>query len=518
MIAALWAAFGAFLASAVLVPVFNVWARRRDQEAAARAADERDAALVKERERIEKEAQLSARDELSKQREQALTEESKWRDELRGREARLVSREDSLERRFEEVGGRERAVTAREAALSEARSTLEARAAEVEGEKKAAARALEKVAALTREEARTQLLEKLQKEGDQAVEDAVKRLQTRAQSRIDEEARSLLVAAIERAPASHAGDTLVTTVSLPTDEAKMRIVGREGRNVRALEEATGVDILIDDTPGVVVVSAFDPVRREVARRALERLLQDGRIHPVAVEHAVQAAREELESLIPRLGEDAARDAAVEGLTPNVLAAMGRLEFRSSYGQNVRRHALESARVAAALAGELRLDVRLARRAALLHDIGKALSVDEVDGGHARAGADFLRREGEVEAVVHAVSTHHDDGEVTALAALVRIADEVSADRPGARDEQIGLAVKRYEELETIASGFPGVVKAYAVQAGREVRVLVDPGGVSDKAAGRLAREISKALDQKVSSPGEVVVTVVRDLRVSETVK
>jgi len=289
--------------------------------------------------------------------------------------------------------------------------------------------------------------------------------------------------------------------------------------VRALEEAVGVDILIDDTPGVVVVSAFDPVRRDIARRALEKLLQDGRIHPVAIEHAVQQAKEELEAVIPRLGADAARDAGVSGLSANLLAALGRLEFRTSYGQNVRRHALETARVAAALASELGLDAKLASRAALLHDVGKALAVEQADGSHARAGADFLRREGEDEAVARAVESHHEDlAEATALGMLVQIADRVSADRPGAREEQIEVAVKRFQELEAIASGFAGVSKAYAVQAGREVRVLVDPGAVSDKAAAKLAREIVKAIEEKVSSPGEVRVTVVRDLRVAESTK
>lgn len=519
MIAAVWAAFGAFLASAVLVPLFHVWSRRRDDEARARAERERAEALDRERARLEKEAGLVARDENSKLREEVLADDAKRRDELRAREGRLATREDSLERRLEDVGGRERAVTAREAALSEARSSLEARTAELEIERKAAGRALEKAAALSREEARSLLLERLQQESDQAIEEARGRLRARTKTSIDEEARAVLLAAIERAPADHSGEPLVTVVSLPTDDAKMRIVGREGRNVRALEEATGTDILIDDTPGVVVVSAFDPVRREVARRALGKLLQDGRIHPVAVEHAVQHAKEELEALLPRLGADAARDAGVDGLSANTLTALGRLEFRLSYGQNVRKHALEAARVAAALASELGLDARLARRAALLHDVGKALAIDGNDGGHPQAGAAFLRREGEDEAVARAIETHHDEiAEQTALGILVKIADKVSADRPGARDEQIDVAIQRFQEIEKIAGGFAGVMKAYAVQAGREVRVLVDPGAVSDKAATKLAREIARAIEEKVTTPGEVRVTVVRDLRVSETVK
>ncbi len=519
MLTAVWVAFGVFLASAVLVPIFHVWTRRREDELRAGADRERTEAVEKERARLEKEAQLAARDEVSKARADALAEEAKNKDDLRAREGRLAGREDALERRFEDVGARERAVTAREAALSEARSSLEARSAELEGEKKNAARALERAAGLTREEAKAHLLERVESEGEQAIAQAAARLHARSRAAIDEQARALLLAAIERAPVHHAGEALVTTVSLPSDDAKMRIVGREGRNVRALEGAAGVDILIDDTPGVVVVSAFDPVRREIARRALEKLLLDGRIHPVAIEHAVQHAKEELEVLIPSLGADAAREAGVAGLSANALSALGRLEFRTSYGQNVRRHALEAARVASALASELGLDAALARRAALLHDVGKALAVDEADGSHARAGADFLRREGEDEAVARAIEAHHDEaGEASPLAMLVRIADKVSADRRGARDEQIELAVKRFQDLEQIAGGFSGVMKAYAVQAGREVRVLVDPGAITDKLASKLARDIARAIEEKVDTPGEVIVTVVRDLRISETAK
>lgn len=514
-----WAAFGAFLVSAVLVPLFFLWEKRREDEARGRSERERTEAIERERARIEKEAAAAARDEVSKARASVLDEEAKLREDLRAREARLGLREDSMERRIDDASAREHAVTAREAALSEARSSLEARAAELETQKRLAERSLERAASLTRDEARALLLERLQAESDQAIEAAIARLRARTRSSIDEEARSLLLAAIERAPFDHAGEPLVTTVALPTDDAKMRIVGREGRNVRALEEATGVDILIDDTPGVVVVSAFDPVRREVARRALERLLQDGRIHPVAIEHAVQHAKEELESLVPRLGADAARDAGVEGLSGNVLAALGRLEFLTSYGQNVRRHALEASRVAASIAAELGLDARLARRAALLHDVGKALAIEAAFGSHAQAGADFLRREGEDEAIARAIETHHDElDESSALAMLVKISDRVSADRPGAREEQIEVAVRRFQELEAVASGFAGVAKAYAVQAGREVRVLVDPGAVTDKAAAKLAREIAKAIEEKVATPGEVRVTVVRDFRITETTK
>jgi ribonuclease Y len=520
----LWAAVGALFTSAALIPVFYYYLERRERDARARLDKAREEAaaraLEQEKARLVEAAATSARDELSKARAQALESEEKARTDQKAREARLAAREDALDQRVEACDARERAVTAREAALAEARSTLEGRSAEVELRAAQSARALERVSGLSKDDARAQLLERLETESDASIDAAIALLRGRARAAIEAEARATLTAAIERVPLDHAAEPLVTTVHLASDEAKMRIVGREGRNVRSLEEATGVDILIDDTPGVVVVSAFDPVRRETARRALEKLLQDGRIHPVAVEHAVAAAKEELEALIPKLGEEAAREAQVSGLPPLLLAMLGRLEFRLSYGQNVRRHAIEVSRVAGALAAELGLDPALARRAALLHDIGKATAEDEVPGSHAAAGAAILRRAGELEAIAAAVEHHHDVDEGTrpALSALVWIADRISAHRPGARAEQFDLAVKRFQDLEAIAGSFPGVKKAYAVQAGREVRILVDPLKVNDKMATRLARDVAKAIEEKLTYPGEIRVTVLREVRAAETAK
>jgi ribonuclease Y len=302
----------------------------------------------------------------------------------------------------------------------------------------------------------------------------------------------------------------------------MRIVGREGRNVRALEAATGVSVLIDDTPGVVAISAFDPVRRETARRALERLLRDGRIHPVAIDHAVQAAKEEMDALIPRLGEEVAAEAQVAGLSPRLHALLGRLEFLSDEGQALRRHALETARLAGALAGELGLDAALARRAGLIHDIGRAVASEAAEGGHAAAGADVAKREGEPEPVVRAIALHEERGPgelvLEPLAAVVRLANVLSTGRPGARSEEIERSIRRHTDLEAVAASFPGVAKAYAVQAGRELRVLVDPGQVTDKAAVRLAKDIAKAVEEKVGHPGAVLVTVVRETRATGTAK
>ena len=515
---ALWAATGALIAAAVILPLVYFWFERRGLE----ARRELESALVRDKARIEAEALASAREEASRARAQLLADEARSREELKARESRLAAREDGLDRRVESTDARERAVTAREAALAEARSTLQARTAEVTVEAQAADRALERAAGLTRDEARALLLSRLEDERDADVEAKLARLRERGRDRIDAEARGTLLAALERVSLEHAPSALVTTVQLPSDEEKLRIVGREGRNVRALEAATGVSVLIDDTPGVVVISAFDPVRRETARRALERLLRDGRIHPVAVEHAVQAAKEETSSLIPRLGEEVASEARVEGLSPRLLALLGRLEFLTQEGQALRRHSLETALLAGTIAGELGLDVALARRAGLLHDIGRAVASDEAEGGHSVAGAEVAKREGEREAVVRAIALHEERIEDTSaldpLAAVVRLANALSLGRPGARSEQIELSIRRHAELEAIAGSFAGVTKAFAVQAARELRVLVDPGQVTEKAATRLAKDLARAIEEKVSYPGAVRVTVLRETRVTSTAK
>lgn len=515
---ALWAATGALVAAAVILPLVYYWFERRSLE----ARRELEAALVRDRARIEAEALASARDEASRARAQLLADETKSRDEVKAREARLAQREDALDRRLESTEARERAVTAREAALAEARAGLEARSAEVMVHAQAADRALERAAGLTRDEARALLLARLEDERDQDVEKKLARLQERGGDRIESEARRALLAALARVSVEQAPSALVTTVQLPSDEEKLRIVGREGRNVRALEAATGVSVLIDDTPGVVVISAFDPVRRETARRALEHLLRDGRIHPVAVEHAVQAAKEETGALIPRLGEEVAAEARVAGLSPKLIALLGRLEFVTREGQSLRRHALETALLSGAIAGELGVDSALARRAGLLHDVGHAVASEEAEGGHAAAGAEIARREGEPEAVTRAIAGHEparDEGTLSdALAAVVRLANALSAARPGARSEPVEASIRRQSDLEAIAGSFPGVARAFAVQAGRELRVLVDPGQVTEKAAAKLAKDLARAIEEKVSYPGEVQVTVLRETRVTGTAK
>lgn len=462
-----------------------------------------------------REAEVAARERLQREREALETSAQSERARLQGLEDRARQREDALERRLVALEDRERRDGEREAALTGAEAALKAREAEVARTLERELRELERIGELRREEAQALLLDRIEHRCREDADQVLTRAERELSSELTRRARDVLLTALQRQAPSQAREALVSVVPLPDDEVKGMLVGRDARNLRTFEEKTGVDLLIDDTPGVVVLSAFDPVRREVARRALLRLIAERRIHPPRIEAAVAEARGQLEETVQELGREAA-DAVGVQLAPELVTLLGRLEFCTSEGQNVRRHSIETAHLAATLASELGLDPQPARRAALLHDVGKAVAHDR-EGGHAAVGAELAARHGEDPVVVDAIGAHHGaTAPRTPYAVIVELANRLSGERPGARDAQLELAVRRQDALEAAAARQPGVERAYAVQAGREVRVVVDPGKVSDKAAQRLARDVARALEGGGPSPGEVKVTVLRETRHEET--
>jgi len=377
---------------------------------------------------------------------------------------------------------------------------------------------LQKVAQMSREEARDIILKKVEEELQRDIAMRIKEAEAKYKEIADEKAREILTEAIQRCAVDHTVESTVSVVSLPSEEMKGRIIGREGRNIRTFETLTGVDLIIDDTPEAVVLSSFDPVRREIARIALERLVKDGRIHPARIEEMVNKARKEVESKIREEGERASIEVGLQNLHPDLVRVLGRLYYRSSYGQNVLQHSIEVAKIAAIIAAELHADVNLAKRAGLLHDIGKAIDY-EVEGSHATLGADLLKRYGEHPDVIHAVAAHHEEIPlIKTLDVIIQVADSISAVRPGSRRESIEIYIKRLEKLEEIAMSFPGVEKAYAIQAGREVRVLVSPEEVDDLTATRLAYQIAKKIEKEMEYPGQIKVTVIRETRAVEYAK
>ena len=488
----------------------------------------RRATLQEFREQLEREAEVVAKERLYRERDSFENALESTRHELKEIEDRCRIREDALDRRLERLEERERALAAREAALKGKAADLEAQEAELERTRERRLRELEKIAGMRREEAEHLLLEEVERGCAAEAEDVRSRAEEALQDDLTRRAREALLTAMQRLVPREARASLVTPVTLGDDELKGALIGREGRNARAFEAATGVDLLIDDTPGLVVLSAFDPVRRELARRALERLLDEGGIDPERIATVVAQVRSELEAATDELGAAAAAAAHVDDLHPRLTTLLGRLEFRASDGRNLREHAVETALFASALAGELGLDPTLARRAGLLHGVGRAVVVqpgdaagDEVGkpgalAGHAAAGAEFARRCGESPAVVEAIAAQEGRGAALGpYAALTRVAAEVCARRPGATAERVDQAIRRREELEAIAERHPGVRRAYAVQAGRGLRVIVDPTKVSEKLVPRLARELAKELEA-ADAPGEVEVIVLRETRHEET--
>jgi ribonuclease Y len=483
-------------------------ARRAEAEGKRAEAERAIATAQREADAIRREAEIDAKAQLLELRRDMERELDAQRVEVSRLEERIAAREETALRNETAVTERELAAGEREQALRDAEVVL------LEAQSRAD-RELERVGGMTREEARVQVLARVEEGARHDAAQLSRRIEEEARQEGDRRARSIIGTAIQRTASSYAAATTVTTVQLPSDDLKGRIIGREGRNIRALETTTGVDIIIDDTPGAVALSAFDGVRREIARITLEKLVADGRIHPARIEETYYQAKEEIEEKIREAGEQASFEANVPGIDPELLAILGRLNYRTSYGQNVLKHSLECAHLAAIMAVELGADERVARRAALLHDIGKAVT-HEVEGPHAVISGQFCRKFGESEAVAHAVEAHHYDVEPQSVeAVLVIAADAISAARPGARGESLEQYVKRLEALEEIAMRRPGVERCFAMQAGRDVRVMVKPSLVDDDMAALLAREIAAEIEDSLEYPGQIKVTVIRESRTSE---
>ncbi|MCX6357999.1 MAG: ribonuclease Y [Candidatus Aureabacteria bacterium] len=465
-----------------------------------------------------REAEIFAKDELYKSRVEFEKETKNRRKELLSLEARVLQKEENLERKVALLEKKEqvlvkveREIEAKDAALGEKSKELDA---VLEEERTR----LQRVAGLSRDEAKQLLLSRLEEEIRRDAATMARRIEEEAKETADKQAKKIISLAIQRYAADHVSETTVTSVPLPNDEMKGRIIGREGRNIRALEAATGVDLIIDDTPGAVALSGFDPIRKEIARITLERLIADGRIHPARIEEIVDKVKKEMEENIRETGKAAAFDLGIHDLHAELIKLLGRLKFRSSYGQNVLQHSKEVARLMGIMAAELKQDIHAAKRIGLLHDIGKAVD-HEVEGAHAVIGADIAKKYGESAEVVHAIAAHHNDVEPTSVAAVLASAgDAMSAARPGARSESIEAYIKRLENLEKIATSFRGVHHAYAIQAGREIRVMVEPDKVNDTESMSIAREITKKIQDELDYPGQIKVVVVRETRAVEYAK
>lgn len=458
-----------------------------------------------------KEIVLEARDEALRIKSTAENEIRELRADLQRIERRLQQKEESLDRKIDSLDRRERALDERETGLESLRLEAES----LLGQRK---QELERVSGMTRDEARGVLLQTIEDEVREDANQLVRRMESEAKATADERAQKIITTAIQRWASDQVSESSVSVVPLPSEEMKGRIIGREGRNIRALEMATGVDLIIDDTPEAVLLSGFDPVRREVARLALGKLVVDGRIHPARIEEMVEKAKAEVDTIIREEGERAAFEASVPGLNPDLIKALGRLHFRYSMGQNVLKHSVEVAHLCGMMAAELGADVNVARRAGLLHDIGKGVS-HEVEGPHALISADIAKRLGQSNKVVHAIAAHHFDEEPqTVEAFLVQAGDAISATRAGARRDTLEMYVKRLEALENIANSFEGVEKSYAIQAGREVRIVVKPDSVDDLAAHRMARDIVHKIEEMLEYPGQIKVMVIRETRVVDYAK
>ena len=470
-------------------------------------------------ERIVKDAELRAKDEALRRREEMTRELEAARGELRDQERRVEKREDVVAEKMKEMGKKERHVEAVQKKLAERKELLEKKSKELDALIEAGNHKLHEITGLSREAAERMLLDRLERELADEVAARLQRHTEQLKQQADAKAREILATAIQRCAADHTADTTVSTVDIPSDDMKGRIIGREGRNIRTFEKCTGVDVIVDDTPGVVIVSAFDNIRRETARLALTKLIQDGRIHPTRIEEVVAETQTEMEQHVLEVGRQAVQDVDVPMPHEKIVQLLGRLKFRTSYSQNVLQHSIEVAHLCGLMAAELGLNPQLARRCGLLHDVGKAAD-HEMEGGHPKVGAELAKRYGETSReVLHAIVGHHDDVTVDNIyTVLVAAADAISASRPGARRETLEKYVKRLEELEAVACGFPEVDAAFAIQAGRELRVIANAHRTSDADALRVCREIARAIEQQLDYPGEIKVTVIRETRAMEMAK
>lgn len=469
-------------------------------------------------ETIKKEASVEAKELVYQAKSEAEKEIRDRRNELNQIDRRLRQKEESLERKGYQLEKREQELNKKEREFSYKEKNLAEKEAQLNNLIKEQVISLERISGLSMEAAREELLKKVEEEARFEAAKLAKRIEDEAKEEAEKRAREIVSLAIQRYASDYVADGTVTAVSLPNDEMKGRIIGREGRNIRAFEAATGVDLIVDDTPELVTLSAFDPVRREIARISLERLIADGRIHPTRIEEIVEKVKKEVEATIKEEGEKVVFELGISGVHPEIIKLLGRLKYRTSYGQNMLQHSKEVAYLAGMMAAELGADIRLAKRGGLLHDIGKAID-HEVDGSHQEIGANFAKKYGENPKVINAILVHHGDGDpITPEAAIVAAADALSAARPGVRRESIELYLKRLEKLEQIAMSFKGVEKCYAIQGGREVRIIVKPEEMSDDMAAILSRDLSKKIESEMTYPGQIKVTVIRESRFVEFAK
>ena len=465
-----------------------------------------------EAEILKRSHELATKEELLKRQEDLEKELTGSREELRKQEKRLDKRETTLDDQQQDFLKKDRMLETTQSKLADRGKAIDAREKELDRVLQDEQEQLYKIGGLNKEEATEMLLERLDRQLKNETGGLILEHRKQLKEECERESREAVLMAVQRYAAAHTSESTVSTVGIPSDEMKGRIIGREGRNIRAFEKATGVDVIVDDTPGVVIVSAFDTVRREIAKLSLEKLVQDGRIHPTRIEEVVVETEKEMGEHIRRLGQEAAQEAGIPSLHEKILDLMGRLNFRVSYSQNVRRHSIEVSYLTGLMAEQLGLDGVMARRCGFLHDIGKAAD-HEMEGGHPAVGAELLKRYGEGPEVVHAAAGHHDDIRVEyPYTVLVAAADAISAARPGARRETLEKYVRRLEELEALACGFPGVDQSYAIQAGREIRVIVDSKQINDREAAKLCRDLAKAIEETLTYPGEVKVTVLRETR------
>jgi ribonuclease Y len=504
-----------FLISLAIGIVVGMVTRKKVAESKIESAEQEAKRLVNlakvEAENMRKEEIFKAKEEIMNNRKELDQEIKERRSEIQKQESRIIQKEENLDKRSENLEKKEQEI-------DREYQSLESQKSEVNGLYEKQVEELQRIASLSKDEARQYLLTEMEKEITTEKAKIIRDLNQKAKDEANKNAKEIISYAVQKCAADHTSETTVSIVSLPSDEMKGRIIGREGRNIKALETLTGIDLIIDDTPEAVILSGFDPLRREVARIALEKLIDDGRIHPAKIEEMVEKAKEELNTIIKEEGERAALETGVNNLHPDIIKLLGKLKYRTSYGQNVLSHSIEVSNLARIMAEELGLDAKRARRAGLLHDIGKALDHD-MEGTHVQIGVDVLKKYKENPLIINAVEAHHGDVEPQTMeAVLIQAADAISASRPGARRETLEAYIKRLESLETIADSFDGVEKSFAIQAGREVRIIVKPDKISDDQMTVLARDVSKRIEDEMDYPGQIKVNIIREKRVVDYAK